>query len=179
MTGDDVDRFFTLFAKRHTELVTAEEHADQPTLPDGATPRGLLELGLVRTTSWLQIGMRPVSSALVAALAALPIAVVIVAALARTTPVSGLVALLPALCYAGWRLLTVRLRPASTARNLGVASAEEVVAGSWVRLHGQIGPVAQVASTRVEDATVEVTFVGGAGRSWPHGHRLQLAEVLD
>ncbi|MFC0541820.1 hypothetical protein [Kutzneria chonburiensis] len=178
MTNDDVDRFFTLFAKRQKEN---EESGDGPRLADGTSPRGLQPTGLVRTTGWLQIGSRPVSSAFLAALAAFPVAAALVAALMTTVPVVGLlIVLLPTLCYGGWRLLTIRVRPASAARDLGTAEVDDVAEGSWIRLHGAIGPVAQVASTSAdESALVEVTFVGGGSRSWPSGHRLHLAEVLD
>ena len=177
MTDDEVDRFFTLFAKRQKER---DEPVDGPMLASGHRPRGLQPTGLVRTTGWLQLGRRPVSSAFLAALAGFPLAAMIVAALVTTMPVVGvLIALLPALCYGGWRLLTVRLRPASAARDVGTATVDEVAKGSWIRLYGSIGPVAQVASTSAEAELVEVTFAGGAKRSWPSGHCLRLAEVLD
>jgi hypothetical protein len=186
MNGDNeaeptADRFFTLFAQRRTEIEVCHDPVDEPRLVDGTRPRGLVEQGLVRTTGWLQFGTRPVSSGLVAAVAALPIAVVIVVALLPTVHViGGLLALLPALCYGGWRLLTVRLLPASTARNIGTVVVDDVEAGSWVRLCGSIGPVAQVASTCSGATTpVEVTFVGGACRNWPQGRLLHLVEVLD
>jgi len=177
VTNDDVDRFFTLFAKRQQEN---EGAGDGPRLADGTSPRGLQETGLVRTTGWLQFGSRPVSSAFLAALAAFPVAAALVAALVTTVPVVGiLIALLPTLCYGGWRLLTTRLRPASAARDIGTAEVDDVAEGSWIRLHGTIGPVAQVASASAESGLVELTFVGGVSRSWPSGHRLHLAEVLD
>jgi hypothetical protein len=179
VTGEEVDRFFTTFAKRHTDSAEADP-GGEPRLRDGGTPRGLVGNGIVRTTGWLQFGHRLVSSAFVAALAGLPVAAVIIAALVTTVPpVGGLIALLPALCYGGWRLLTFRLVPASVARNLGAVAVEDVEAGGWLRLHGSIGPVAQVDSTRAGSTVVEVTFVGGICQSWPRGHRLQAAEVLD
>jgi hypothetical protein len=178
VTNEDVDRFFTLFAKRQKEN---EELGDGPRLANGNPPRGLQPSGLVRTTGWLQFGSRPVSSAFLAALAGFPVAAVIVAALVTTVPVVGiLIALLPTLCYGGWRLLTIRLLPASAARDIGTAKVDDVAEGTWIRVHGSIGPVAQVASTSADESElVEVTFVGGASRSWPSGHSLHLAEVLD
>jgi hypothetical protein len=176
VNDEDVDRFFTLFAKRHTTV----DGVDGPRLANGDRPRGLAADGLVRTTGWLQFGSRPVSSALIAALVGLAVTALIIAAfITSAPPVGGLIALLPALFYCGWRLLTVRLLPASTARAIGTAPASEVTDGSWVRLHGSIGPVAQVASTRPDNDLVEVTFVGGHQRSWPQQHRLHLAELLD
>jgi hypothetical protein len=172
----DVDRFFTLFAKRQTAVAAV----DGPRLANGDRPRGLAADGLVRTTGWLQFGSRPISSALVAALIGLAVAALTSAAFVTSIPpIGGLIVLLPALCYCGWRLLTVRLLPASTARAVGTALASEVTGGSWVRLHGSIGPVAQVASTRADSDLVEVMFVGGHQQSWPQQHRLHLAELLD
>ncbi|GAA3434118.1 hypothetical protein [Kutzneria kofuensis] len=177
MTGDSetelaLTEFFTRFAERRAAK-------QELSLPDGSPPRGLAEDGLVRTTGWLQFGPRPVSSALIAAVVGLLVAIVATVAVLPVFPgISGLIPLLPTACYAFWRLLTVRLMPASSARNLATVTAQQLQAGDWVRLHGSIGPVGQVAQAEV-GGTCKVTFVGGVEREWSAGDRLHLVELLD
>jgi hypothetical protein len=170
-----VDEFFTRFAERR---VAAKQELS---LPDGSPPLGLAADGLVRTTGWLQFGTRPVSSALVAAVVGLMVAVMVTVAVLPAFPgVAGLIPLLPSVCYALWRLLTVRLVPASGARNIALATAQQLQVGDWVRLHGSIGPVGRVARNSVEDGGVcRVTFVGGTEREWSPDDRLHLVELVD
>lgn len=180
MTADNeaelaVDEFFTAFAQRR--------QAEPPNLrlPDGSRPLGLTEDGLIRTTGWLQFGARPIDSALVAAVIGLLAAIMVtIRVLPSFVGISGLVPLLPAVCYVSWRTLTKRLRPASRCRNLKTVTAQELRVGDWVRLHGSIGPVGEVAAVAAErHGRREVEFLGGAKREWSRHDRLHLVELLD
>ncbi|HEY0500158.1 MAG TPA: hypothetical protein VGD48_30725 [Kutzneria sp.] len=170
-----VDEFFTAFAQRRKEA------RPNLSLPDGSRPRGLTADGLVRTTGWLQFGSRPIDSALVAAAVGLLAAIMItIRVLPSFVGISGLVPLLPAICYLSWRALTKRLRPASGSRNLKTVSVLELRVGDWVRLHGSIGPVGEVAALAAEiGGRREVEFLGGVKREWSRYDRLHLVELLD
>jgi hypothetical protein len=150
-----------------------------PLQAQGKPPRGLTEGGWVRTTGWLQVGDHPVSSALLAALAGLLWALAGAAVSVRAFPVSAgaLVLVVPVLCGVFWWFFTSRVKPASSARNVGTKHADELAAGDLVRLYGSIGPVAQVAEVRVADE-VGVTFQGDARQSWPRDRVVHVAELL-
>ena len=149
---------------------------------DGPSARGLLDDGLVRTTGWLELGVHVVSSEVVCALVFLLHGLVIAIAIVSANPVlAGLIVLAAPLCgWAVWRLLTVRLLPASRARNTGMVEARQLVPGEWVRLHGSAGPAGQVATvTSGGDGNLAVRFAGGHWRDWPADHRLHVVELLD
>ena len=94
--------------------------------------------------------------------------------------------LFPALGYGCWFLITTWLVPASAARNTGIVAARELKTGTWVRVHGMIGPIGQVARVQPEQETasstkdsverVRVSFAGGITTSWPHDHLLHTVE---
>ncbi|MFD4668917.1 hypothetical protein ACFWNN_04230 [Lentzea sp. NPDC058450] len=170
-TEDEVDLF--------SKAAPAPAADPGPRLADGRTPRGLTPGGWVRTTGWLQVGHHPVSSALLAAVAGLLGAVVIAAALVRTQPVAAgfLVLAAPVVCGGAWWLFTTRLKPASPARNIGTAPANELSVGEHVRLYGSIGPVGQVAAVTVGE-DVEVDFHGGARQTWPGDRTVHLVRLL-
>ncbi|GGM76167.1 hypothetical protein GCM10011609_10120 [Lentzea pudingi] len=146
---------------------------------DGGVPRGLTPDGWVRTTGWLQVGDHPVSSALLAALAGLLWALVGAAVLVSEFPVAAgvLTLTVPVVFGVSWWLFTTRVRPASTARNIGTSRADELEPGDLVRLHGSIGPIGRVSEVAAED-DVEVVFHGGERRSWAREHAVHLAELL-
>jgi hypothetical protein len=143
-------------------------------------PNGLLDDGLVRTTGWLQLGARPISSGIVAALVCLPHAVVVALALMPASPIAALLTtvLLP-LVGAGVWLLAHTLVPASRARNVEVLPAGELTAGLAVRLHGSIGVVGRIRSTSVADGRVDIAFQGGTTWTWAADHPVQVVELLD
>jgi len=163
------------------DLFTKPAHVvdSAPALADGGTPRGLTSGGWVRTTGWLQVGDRPVSSAHLAAVAGLLWAVVGAAVLMSTFPaVAGILILTaPVLCGAFWSFVTTQLRPASTARNIETKPADELSPGDVVRLHGSIGPIGQVTEVTFGD-DVQVAFHGGEQRSWARDHVVHVAELL-
>ena len=177
MTADHeaVDEFFTAFAQRRKTT------PPNLTLPDGSRPLGLTPHGLVRTTGWLQFGTRPIDSALVAAAIGLLAAVMItIRVLPVFVGISGLLPLLPTACYLSWRALTKRLLPSSGCRNVATVTVPELRVGDWVRLHGSIGPVGEVAAVAAEvDGRREVEFLGGVKREWSIHDRLHLVELLD
>jgi hypothetical protein len=168
VNDEAVDRFFTRFAELQSE--------NEP-----KPPHGLVAQGLVRTTGWLQVGTRPISSGLIVAVIGLLVALVIAIPALPTDPVVGvLIPLLPEVGYAGWWMLITRILPASSARNVKTVAAEELPAGSWVRLHGSIGPVGEVESTCPRgDAAIEVTFTGGATKIWLRDDPLHVVELLN
>jgi hypothetical protein len=170
-----VDEFFTAFAQRRKTT------PPNLTLPDGSRPLGLTPDGLVRTTGWLQFGARPIDSALVAGAVGLLAAVMItIRVLPVFVGISGLLPLLPTACYLSWRVLTKRLLPSSGSRNLATVTVPELRVGDWVRLHGSIGPVGEVAAVAAEvDGRREVEFLGGVTKEWSIHDRLHLVELLD
>lgn len=151
-----------------------------PVLVNGTPPRGLTANGWVRTTGWLQIGDHPVSSAHLAAVMGLLWSAVGAAVLVTRVPVVAgvLVLTAPALCGVSWWLLITRVRPASSARNVETARAEELAPGDLVRLYGSIGPVGQVTEVTVGD-DVRVAFHGGTRQSWRPGRVVHVAELLN
>jgi hypothetical protein len=163
----------------HVDLFSKPVHTAEPGLADGRPPRGLTSEGWVRTTGWLQVGDHPVSSAHIAAMVGLLWALVGAAPLVSTFPIAAgvLVLTVPALCGASWWLFTARLRPASSARNIGTKHASELLPGDFVRLYGSIGPIGQVTLvTFGED--VRVTFHGGEHQSWARRQVVHIAELL-
>lgn len=168
-TDDQVD----LFAEEEAEAGPEAEWLD------GRRPRGLTPGGWVRTTGWLQVGDHPVSSALLAALAGLLWALVGAAALVADRPVAAgvLTLTVPVVLGVSWWLFTTRVRPASTARNIGTSRADELAPGDLVRLHGSIGPIGRVTEVAADD-DVEVVFDGGERRTWARDHVVHLAELL-
>ncbi len=146
------------------------------------TPRGRTDQGLVRTTGWLQAGAETVSSGLVTLMICLLLALVTALALLPIAPVAGglVVFLLPAAGYGGWRLITTRLAPASTAHNVDVVEAASLEPGTWIRLYGTIGPVGEVTLVEsTEDSLTRVTFTGGTTMTWPPEHELHTVQLDD
>ncbi|NKE60411.1 hypothetical protein FXN61_27920 [Lentzea sp. PSKA42] len=170
-----------MWTEDRVDLFSKPVHDDDtaPALAHGGPPRGLTGDGSIRTTGWLQVGDHPVSSAHVAAVAGLLWALVGAAALVSTFPVVAgiLVITTPVLCGASWWLLTTRVRPASSARNIGTKRADELAPGDLVRLYGSIGPIGQVVAV-ICDEGVRVTFRGGGKRSWTRGQVVHVAELL-
>lgn len=148
-------------------------------LADGGAPRGLTKGGWVRTTGWLQVGDRPVSSVYVAATVGLLWAPVLAVAVVPAYPVVAgiLVVTAPVVSGAAWWVLTTWLRPSSSARNVGQKPADDLAPGDVVRLHGTIGPVGQVAEVKREE-DVLVVFHGGGHLSWASCHVVHIAELL-
>jgi hypothetical protein len=124
-------------------------------LPDGSMPRGLCPNGIVRTTGWLQIGRTPISSGLW----------VVLAGLFLTIPfgLPWLPFLTAALGFAGWKVWTLRVRPASRAVNLESKPVAELLPGEWFRLYGTAGPVGEVEALQLDPS--------GWLRVWLHGGR--------
>lgn len=171
-----------LFGPRE-ELFTPDDLVDQPRLTGGGLPRGLMSNGLVRTTGWLQFGVRPVSTGLVAAALGLLAGAMVAVLVGSAGPVVvGLVlVLMPAAAYGSWRLL-IRLRPASAVRNVDTASVRELRTNDWIRVYGSIGPVGQVASATPgpdEVPSRTVRFFGGATMNWPIDHRVHRVELSE
>ncbi|MFI9382981.1 hypothetical protein [Kutzneria sp. NPDC052558] len=124
-------------------------------LPNGSAPRGLCPDGIVRTTGWLQIGRKPISSGLWAVLAGffLPL----------PFQLGWLPFLTAALGYAGWKIWTLRVRPSSRVVNLEARPVAELTPGEWFRLYGSAGPVAEVEALQLDQ--------GGWLRIWVRGGR--------
>ncbi|WP_199440416.1 hypothetical protein [Umezawaea beigongshangensis] len=127
-------------------------------LPDGSAPRGLMPDGVVRTTGWLQVARRPISSGVWAVLvgffAGLP--------LVSSPGTAWLPLLTPVVAWGLWKLWTIRLRPASKAVNTGLVPAAHLVAGDLVRLYGSAGPVGVVGAVGADAAGgVRLRLVGG------------------
>jgi hypothetical protein len=166
---------------------TEDDILRDPRLAHGRPPRGLAEQGLVRTTGWLQLGTRVVSSGLVTALISLLISVVAAVTLLSAYPlVSGTcILLLPIGGYAVWYVITMRLVPASTARNIETVAVADLQPGTWIRLHGTIGPVGQVARVQSElerplsARHYDVTFFGGVSMIWPSTHQVHVVDLRD
>jgi hypothetical protein len=178
-----------LYSALETQLAGEHDTTRDPQPTCDLRPRGLTDQGLVRTTGWLQLGTHPVSSGLITAIICLLVSLVAAIALLPAYPVlSGLcVLLIPAAGYGVWHLVTTRLAPASTAHNIGTTPAGQLHPGIWVRLHGTIGPVGQVAhvhperddppSTDDSADVVHVTFTGGIRKTWSGDHQLHIAEL--
>ncbi|MET9224328.1 hypothetical protein [Lentzea sp. NPDC003310] len=165
----------------HVDLFAATATVSEPPARiDGGRPRGLTPDGLVRTTGWLQAGDHPVSSVLLAALAGLLWALVAAAALVTERPVAAgvLTLTVPVVCGVFWWLLTTRLRPASTARNVGTSPAAELEPGDLVRLHGSSGPVGRVDEVVPGQDDVRVVLHGGQQRTWANGDTVRLVDLL-
>ncbi|SDJ43786.1 hypothetical protein SAMN04488074_10259 [Lentzea albidocapillata subsp. violacea] len=150
-----------------------------PRLEDGRPPRGLTAQGWVRTTGWLQVGDRPVSSACVAAAVGFLWAPIVAVTLMAAFPVAAgiLVVTAPAVSGAAWWFFTTWVRPASSARNIGLKRASDLFAGDVVRLYGSIGPVGRVTAV-VRDNNVRVDFHGGGRQTWAPSRVVHVAELL-
>ncbi|QUH02951.1 hypothetical protein HUO13_20915 [Saccharopolyspora erythraea] len=147
-----------------------EEPATAPRRPT----RGQRRDGIIRTTGWLQIGGRMISSGLWALLAGLALGLALL-------PVSPwAVAALPLAFYLAWRVSTRWIWPATRAVNRGRAPAEELLPGTAVRLHGPIGPVGIVERVRpARRDRVRIDYEGGTRRIVPAGTRCHLVELRD
>lgn len=156
---------------------------DQPqsTLESGTAGRlrGQAEDGLVRTTGWLRLGGRRVSSGLVATVVGLLLSLVPAAALLPHVPVvSGACVVGGPLAFSlVWWLTVTRLAPASRAHTIGTRRADRLVAGQWIRLYGRNGPVGKVATVTTKDDDTVVEFAGGATRTWPATQQVFVAEL--
>lgn len=177
----DVDRQSPLGSAVNTDLFGNPLRPAEPAEVDSPEPRGLLDDGLVRTTGWVQLGDRPVSSGAVCALLSLPHAVVVAIALRDTSTFAAILAvmLLPLIASGIW-LLANALLPASKARNVEVLRAGDLTVGQPVRLYGSIGVVGRIrAITAVSEDAVEVRFAGGTTRTWVVDHQVHAVELLD
>lgn len=156
---------------------------DRPesTLESGAAGRlrGQSDDGLVRTTGWLRLGRRHVSSGLVAAVVGLFLSLVPAVALLPHVPVASGACVVggPLTCSLAWWLAVTRLAPASRARTVGTRRADRLVPGQWVRLYGRNGPVGKVATVTAKDESAVVEFAGGATRTWPAAEQVYVAEL--
>lgn len=147
-----------------------------------ASARGLLDDGCVRTTGWLQFGTHAISSEVFCALVFLLHGLVIAIALVPANPVlAGLVVLAAPPCgWALWRLVTMRLLPASRTLSVRTVEAHQLVPGCWVRVHGSIGPVGKVAATTSSgDGELTVWLSGGLWTVWPVDHQVHVVELVD
>lgn len=136
------------------------------------TPHGLRPNGIVRTTGWLQLGRRPVSSGLWATLAGFVL----------TVPFGSvwLPFLTAALGFAGWRVWIRRLRPASRAVNLALKPVTELEPGEWVRLYGSAGPVGEVEAIQLDhDGRLRVWLHGGQELATPSDRWVRPVELRD
>lgn len=137
------------------EPTARDEQAPVVRLSDGIAPRGLLPDGTVRTTGWGQFGSMPVSTGVMAALAAFSAAV----PLASMAPLIPVVA--PPIGYLAWRL-GAKWRPASQAVNTRRVPTAALTAGQLIRLYGTAGPVGEVSTvTADETGRLKVRMVGG------------------
>lgn len=140
---------------------------DEPPPP----PRGQRPDGTIRTTGWLQLGRRPISSGLWAALAgAAP-------GLALTDLAPWLPVALPVLTCTAWYATTRWLRPASPAVNRERVRADELLPGDPVRIYGPIGPVGIVEQATPSGDQVLVRFTGGTQRFLPADARCHVAHL--
>jgi hypothetical protein len=133
-------------------------HPEPPAvqLRDGSRPRGLLADGTIRTTGWLQVGTRPVSSGLWAAFTGFWFGLLLV-------PVFGGAPLFtPLVGYLLWKWHTTKWRPASKAVNTGRVTASGVETGQLIRLYGSAGPVGKVAAIGADaEGRVRLRITGG------------------
>jgi hypothetical protein len=179
--GDVGIDLFTPQEQRATDPFTPDDLIDRPQLAGGGRPRGLMANGLVRTTGWLQLGTRLISTGLVAATIGLLLSVTLAVAGWPAGPAAGItLPLIPLAGYGLWRLLAL-LRPASRARNVGSVCVRDLRANDWIRVYGSIGPVGQVAvaGPGPGDDAVAVRFFGGATMNWPGEHRTPLVELSE
>jgi hypothetical protein len=170
MTTDETDFFRDVF-----------DEPDQRPRESGAAMRlrGQSHDGLVRTTGWLRLGRRQISSGLVAAVMGLLVALVPAVILLPRLPLVSAACVVggPLCCVVVWWLSVRRFAPASRARTIGTRQAGRLVAGQWIRLYGRNGPIGQVASVRTRDEDVVVEFTGGATRTWPATEQVYVAEL--
>ncbi|MEV0699697.1 hypothetical protein AB0I53_17575 [Saccharopolyspora sp. NPDC050389] len=152
-----------------------DDHADsdEADLDDvPPPPRGQQPDGTIRTTGWLQLGRRPISSGLWAVLAGAALG------LALIDLNTWLPLILPAAAYATW-FATIRwIRPASAATNLELLHADELLPGDAIRIYGPIGPVGIVDQvTPATNQQVLVRFTGGTQRFLPEDARCHLVAL--
>ncbi|CAM02867.1 hypothetical protein A8924_3987 [Saccharopolyspora erythraea NRRL 2338] len=173
LADDDTQRLLldTLWKAR---AEGTRDDIEEPVTAPRSPTRGQRRDGIIRTTGWLQIGGRMVSSGLWALLAGLALGLALL-------PVSPwFAAALPLAFYLVWRVSTRWIWPATRAVNRGRAPAEELLPGTAVRLHGPIGPVGIVE--RVQPARrdrVRIDYEGGTRRVVPAGTRCHLVELRD
>lgn len=145
----------------------------KPLLANGSTPRGLLPDGSVRTTGWLLLGNRLISSGLLSALFAAGLTFALL-------PEPEWAAGAAVLGFLLWVLCRRWLRPASRVRGQRRIEAAELAEGMFVRRYGQIGPVARVeTATPWTDGMVAVHFTGGEQARWAPTRQVWVVEVLD
>ncbi|TDD32403.1 hypothetical protein [Saccharopolyspora elongata] len=154
----------------HTRDDTDGDEADLDHIPP--PPRGHRPDGTIRTTGWLQLGARPISSGLWAALAGAALG------LALIDLNIWLPLILPAAAYALWFATTRWIRPASAATNLEQVYADELLPGDAIRVYGPIGPVGIVDQvTPATNEQVLVRFTGGTQRFLPADARCHLVAL--
>ncbi|WP_086820051.1 hypothetical protein [Allokutzneria sp. NRRL B-24872] len=140
------------------------------------SPRGLLPDGTVRTTGWLVISGRPVSSGVLTAIAFafIPFATM------PWSEVSFLPLCTAAAGYGIWKLFTTLVCPASEARNLGACPAYRLAPWQDVRLHGEIGPVTRLVDVSLHPGgQVRVELSGGDVLHWAADHPVQLVRLVN
>ncbi|MEU6265059.1 hypothetical protein [Saccharopolyspora shandongensis] len=154
----------------HTRDDADGDEADLDHVPP--PPRGHQPDGTIRTTGWLQLGTRPISSGLWAALAGAALG------LALIDLNTWLPLVLPAAAYVLWFATTRWIRPASAATNLEQVYADELLPGDAIRIYGPIGPVGVVDQvTQAANEQVLVRFAGGTQRFLPADARCHLVAL--
>ena len=144
----------------------------QPLPSPRPTPRGLRPDGTIRTTGWLQIGGRTVSSGLWAALAGLALGLALIDFSGWLPPIFAAAGGL------GWFVLTRWIRPASAAVNTVHAPVERLEPGTAVRLHGPIGPVGIVEDVvPLRRNRMRIDFDGGTHRTVSDTARCHVVEL--
>lgn len=157
-----------------TELLGEPER--HPADPAGAPSdfRGTHPDGTIRTTGWLQLGNRPISSGTWAALAGATIG------LSALDTLGWWGIALPLAGYTVWHAATQWIWPSSTAVNQGRVRADELTAGTMIRIHGPIGPVGIVDKTTPASLNQTlVRFVGGTQRFLPDHVHCHVVELRD
>jgi hypothetical protein len=120
------------------------------------TPRGLQPDGTIRTTGWLQIGGWVVSSGIWATLAGLTVGLMLAHVNGGFAPIFALIG------YTTWKTATRWGWPASLAVNRERVRADDLRPGTYIRIHGTIGPVGLVDEVaQVRPDQVRVYFNGG------------------
>ncbi|GAA2793840.1 hypothetical protein [Saccharopolyspora taberi] len=151
---------------------TTRDDLHQPLPSPRPTPRGLRPDGTIRTTGWLQLGHRTISSGLWAALTGLTLG------LALIDLTSWLPLILTATGYATWHAQTRWIRPASTAVNLHRTTADRLTPGTAIRLHGPIGPVGIVDEiTPVRRNRIRIDLDGGTHLTVPDTARCHVVDL--
>lgn len=142
-------------------------------LANGSTPHGLCPNGTVRTTGWLQIGYRPISSGLWAVLGGFFL----------TLPLArGPLLWLPFVCalagYALWKMFTMVVHPCSRAVNYSPCTAGELFAGQLIRLYGSAGPVGEIVEVEEDtEGWQHIWLFGGEELVFEPTHRVWRVEL--